>query len=127
MIKFKIFLANLILILPLVFASVAVVNAVDVTSEACKQAPSSPICNEKPPDTNPVVNTINTAASIIAILTGIAAVIMIILGGLSYIAAGGNAEQATAARRRIVNALIGLIVVALAWTATRFITDRVIQ
>jgi hypothetical protein len=125
--RFKIFAANLILILPILFASAAIVNAVDVTSEVCKQAPSSPICKQATPDTNPVVDTINAAANIIAALTGIAAVIMIILGGFSYVTAGGNAEQATSARRRIVGALIGLVVVALAWAATRFITDRVLQ
>lgn len=132
MIRLKIFIANILVALPLIFASVAVVKAAPTeTTEkifgACAQAPDSPACKGKTETDNPVVRTIRTAANIIASITGIAAVIIVMIGGLSYITAGGNAEQATNARRRIAGALIGLIVVALAWAATRFVTDRVVQ
>ncbi|HLG90752.1 MAG TPA: pilin [Candidatus Saccharimonadales bacterium] len=131
MISFKIFATNLILVIPLLFASVAVVNAQTDTTDkifgACAQAPDSPACKSKNTTENPVVRIINVAANIIALLTGIGAVIMIILGGFSYITAAGNAERATNARRRIIYSIVGLVVVALAWAATRFITDRVIQ
>jgi hypothetical protein len=139
MIRFKIFAANLIIFIPLLFASVAVVNAqTDTTNKlfgACEQAPNSPACIGKSTTGNPVVRVIRAAANIIALLTGIVAVIMIILGGFRYITAGGATPGQRAgdpsgvrdAKNMIMYAVIGLIVVALAWAITRFITDRVIQ
>ena len=129
--RIKVFAANLILAIPLLFVSFAAVNAQTDTTDkifsACAQAPNSPACQGKTATENPVVRIINVAAGIIAVLAGIAAVIMLILGGLSYITASGNAEKATNARRRIIYSIVGIVVVALAWAATRFITDRVIQ
>lgn len=129
--RIKFFAANLILVIPLLLVSFAAVNAQTDTTDkifgACAQAPDSPACKGKTATENPVVRIINVAASIIAVLAGIAAVIMLILGGLSYVTAGGNAEKATNARRRIIYSIAGIVVVALAWAATRFITDRVIQ
>jgi hypothetical protein len=139
MIRFKIFAANLIIFIPLLFASVAVVNAqTDTTNKlfgACAQAPNSPACAGKNTTGNPVVRVIRTAANIIALITGIVAVIMIILGGLKYITAGGGVpgqrsgdpSSVRDARNMIMYAIVGLVVVALAWAITRFITDRVIQ
>src|SRR5580765_7663076 len=80
---------------------------------ACDQAPSSPVCANtvKNNNKNQVVTVINEASAIIATLTGIGAVIVIIIGGFSFVTAGGNTEQATAARRRILSAVIGLVIV----------------
>jgi len=69
---------------------------------------------------------ISVAANIIASITGIGAVIMIVLGAFALATSGGNAEATKKARQRITGALIGLVVVALAWALVRLITDRVI-
>lgn len=82
--------------------------------------------SSNPNPENPAVHLINVAANIVAIITGIAAVIMIIIGGFSFVTAGGNAEAAANARRRILYSIVGLAVVALAWTLVRFVTDRLI-
>ena len=76
---------------------------------------------------NPAARLINSAANIIALLAGVAAVIMIIIAGFAYVSSGGNAEQTTNAKNRIINAVIGLVIIALAWTIVRLVTDRVIQ
>jgi hypothetical protein len=70
---------------------------------------------------------INKAANIIALVTSIGAVIMILIGGFFYVTAGGNAENAAKAKARIISAVIGLVVVALAWTIVRLVTDRIIK
>jgi hypothetical protein len=75
---------------------------------------------------NVVLRTINTAANIIAVVAGLIAVIMIIIAGFSYTTAGGNAEQTKTARNRILYAAVGLAIIALSWTITRFITDSVL-
>ncbi|KKU20149.1 MAG: hypothetical protein UX30_C0003G0024 [Candidatus Saccharibacteria bacterium GW2011_GWA2_46_10] len=51
-------------------------------------------------------------------IAGFAAVIMIMVAGIQYIAAQGNPEKAASARKGIYNALIGL---GIAFTATLFV------
>jgi len=60
---------------------------------------------------------IRSVARWIAILISIIAVIFIILGGVSYITAGGDEEKAKGAKNKIIYGLIGLGVAALAWGA----------
>jgi hypothetical protein len=54
-------------------------------------------------------------------LAGIAAVISIIIAGISYITAAGSTDKITAARKRIQNALIGLAIVLVASAVVSFI------
>jgi hypothetical protein len=111
------------------------VNALNPLTQACQgKAASSPACVQaKAQDTNntnPIAGPngiISKAANIIALIAGLGAVIMIILGGFAYVTSAGNAESVTKARQRILAATIGLLVVALSWSIVRFVTDRVIQ
>ncbi|MEX1058985.1 MAG: hypothetical protein WEC17_00925 [Candidatus Saccharimonadales bacterium] len=57
-------------------------------------------------------------------LAGFVAVIMIIIAGVSYIFASGNPEKAASARKRIYNALIGLIIALVATSFVAFIGNR---
>lgn len=98
--------------------------------DTCKgQAVNSATCKEnaKPDTENPIVSIIRTIANVIAVITGVAAIIMIILGAFNLITSGGNTETVGKGRRRIIYSLVGVVVVALAWTITRLITDRVLQ
>lgn len=54
-------------------------------------------------------------------LAGLVAVVMVILGAFRFITSQGNADNATAARKTVINALIGLVVVILATTVVNFI------
>ena len=132
--KAKILFACLMLIPALAFSTAPVaVAAFNPLGEACKgQAANSPACQQAKTQgtTDPIAGpygVINKAANIIALITGIGAVIMILIGGFFYVTAGGNAENAAKAKARILSALIGLVVVALAWTIVRLITDRVLR
>ncbi len=58
------------------------------------------------------------AASIIKVLMtflGIIAVALIIWGGFKWMTAGGNDEQVEEARKIIITAVIGLIIILAAW------------
>ena len=135
--RIRIFIASLLLTAPLFFASTNLVLAATQADQqvfgACNdpalkdQAQNSSVCKSQGTTSNPATHIINVAAAIVASLTGVGAVIMIIIGGFSYVTAGGSAEQAANARRRILYSVVALVVVALAWAVTRFITDRVIQ
>ena len=116
-------------------------NPLDQACNTNAETKKSPLCQQAQTQgtTNPVSGpggVINKAANIIALVVGIGAVIMILIGGFEFITAGGTGfkaapgagpTKAAKARARISSALIGLVVVALAWAIIRIITDRVIQ
>lgn len=52
---------------------------------------------------------------------GAIAVIYLIWGGISYVTAGGDQPKADAARLIIVNALIGVVIIALALVLVRWV------
>ena len=64
---------------------------------------------------------------ILLILAGLVVFIYLVIGGYQYATAGGNAEQATAARTTILNAIIGVVIVfasyaLVTWFMTRFVS-----
>ncbi len=70
-------------------------------------------------------DAIKLAINILSLVAGIAAVIMIIVGGLKYITSNGDAGNAASAKNTILYAIIGLVVVALAQIIVRFVLDKV--
>lgn len=86
----------------------------------------SPICADQGTATDPVNHILHVAANIVALLTGLAAVILIIISGISMITSAGKAESVANARKRIIGALVGLAIVALAWTIVTFLTNILI-
>ena len=58
-------------------------------------------------------------------LAGIVAVVSIVIAGVSYITAAGNADTITSARKRIVNSLIGLAIVLVASAVVGFIGNAI--
>ena len=72
---------------------------------------------------------IRNIITILLIVAGLIAFVYLIYGGYQYITAGGNAEQATAARTTILNSIIGLLVIfasyaVLVWVMGQFLTTR---
>lgn len=142
--KIRISIAGLLVWAPLLFAGGALVNAQPVkiiSPDVCDQAPTSEVCKAaKSQGTDDPISgsggIISTAANILAILGGVAAVIVIIVSGIIYVTAGGavtgqragdSPNRAKKAQAAMMGALIGLVVITLAWAITRFIVDRVIQ
>jgi hypothetical protein len=134
--RLRIFLAGLVALISIAAAPSAA--AYNPFGGVCKNAPQSPACqqnasqNNKP--TNPVVNIIHTAADLIAAVAGVAAVIVIIISGFQFVTAGGaspgqrsgDPNKIKSARAALTGAIIGLVVVVLAWTLVTFVTDRFI-
>ena len=88
---------------------------------------SSSICGDKGTTKNPVAHYIKVASSIVAVLTGVAAVIIIVIGGFTLVTSSGNAEAVASSRKRIVYALTGMVIVAFAWVIITFLTNRLIK
>lgn len=64
-----------------------------------------------------ITRTVNTLLFIV----GVAAVIMIIVGGLRYILSGGDPKNTTAAKDTILYASIGVVVALLAYAIVNFV------
>lgn len=107
---------------------------------ACKgEAAKSSTCVEaskQSKEVNPVAKLIGQAANLIALVAGFVAVFMIIVSGFRYVTAGGSAggqragdapNNAKKAQSTLVGAIIGLVIIALAWTIIRLVTDNVLK
>lgn len=123
MMRLKILLLLLLAVAGLVLFSEHALAAYDPLSEVCKNSPTSPACQPPAdPAENPVLHVINVAIGIMAFVGGVGAIIMIMLGAFFYATSSGNAENAAKARARITSGLIGLVVIAFAYTIIRFVT-----
>ncbi|MFH1088678.1 MAG: pilin [Patescibacteria group bacterium] len=81
----------------------------------------------------PVVNPVDTSVELITVLGNVAnwmfglagalAVLFLIYGGVTYIIGGAKAEET--AKKLIMNAIIGLVVIALAYVLAQLAIDLV--
>lgn len=55
---------------------------------------------------------VSNIINIILIVVGLVAVLYLILGGVTYVTAGGDAEKAGKGRTTITNAIIGIVIIA---------------
>ncbi|MDO8598690.1 MAG: pilin [bacterium] len=60
-------------------------------------------------------------------LTGIIFVILIIYGGFIWMQARGNTEDVQKAKKIIESAIIGIVIIALAFAITNFVIDRLTE
>lgn len=67
---------------------------------------------------------IREAITVISVIVGIVAVIMIIVGGFRFITSGGDSGRVTSARQTVLYGLIGLVIVALAQVIVRFVLNK---
>lgn len=74
-----------------------------------------------------ISDIVHSIVNILSAIVGVAAVIMIIFGGLRYITSGGNDTSVTSAKNTILYAIIGLIIVALAQIIVRFTLSKITQ
>lgn len=129
--RLHLLLASLLLLLCLAPAVpvLAVAGADDVFAKVCEDPEAkskSPACQTT--TTDPISGPngiIIRAARIVALVTGVVAVIIIVIGGFTYVTSGGESNKITAAKNMIVYAAIGLVVVALAQAIVAFIISRV--
>lgn len=66
-----------------------------------------------------VVNILNLVLGLLALI----AVIMVIIGGFTWLTAGGNEEKVDKAKKIISSAVIGMIIVLLAWAIVIYVAD----
>ena len=59
--------------------------------------------------------------NILSAIVGVAAVIMIIVGGFRYITSGGDANAVSGAKKTVIYAVVGLVLVAMAQFIVHFV------
>lgn len=67
---------------------------------------------------------ITTVLNLFYFVTGLVAVIVIIVAGMRYATSSGDAGKITASKNQILYAVVGLVIVASAFTITNFIIGR---
>ena len=104
----------------------------DIFTDACKNAEGkATVCVDRDilqaNRCNSIFGTcgiIGKVVNLISILVGVAAVFMMILGGLKYVASAGDPTQAAAARRTVLFAVVGVVITILAQGIIRFVFNR---
>lgn len=111
----------LITLLTLVFAQMVVfADAADeIKKGACEVAGN---CKTAPGKT--LNETIASVINILSLIGGILAVIFIIVSGFKYITSAGKQESVAGAKKTLVYAVIGLVVIALAQVIVRFVLSN---
>ncbi|OGY86200.1 MAG: hypothetical protein A2233_01035 [Candidatus Kerfeldbacteria bacterium RIFOXYA2_FULL_38_24] len=64
---------------------------------------------------------INVFLSLLALI----AVVLILVGGFQWMTAGGNDEKVGAAKKRLISALIGLVIIFAAWAIVLFAFSQI--
>lgn len=60
-------------------------------------------------------------------IAGMMAVLFVIVGGIRYITAHGNEEQAEAAKKTLTHAIVGIVIIILAFVIIRVISNALIK
>ncbi len=74
-----------------------------------------------------VTGIIRAVVTILSIVIGIAAVIMVLLGGFKYTTSGGDANRISSAKNTLVYALVGLVIAALAQVLVHFVIGQAVK
>lgn len=120
--QIKIILAAVVLLIA-VFSPVRVLAA-DLGQTACEGANlagTNVNCADGQLSDNSMGDIVKKIINILSIVVGVAAVVMIIIGGFRYIISGGDSTGVTGAKNTIMYAIIGLIIVLFAQVIVRFV------
>ena len=77
-----------------------------------------------PGEENRLNNLIAAIINLLSIVIGIVAVVMIIVNGLRFITSGGDSNAVGNAKRGLLYAIIGLVIVVFAQFIVRFVLNR---
>jgi len=72
-----------------------------------------------------ISSLIASAIGILSFIVGVAAVIVLIIGGLKYITSAGDSNSVASAKSTVLYAVIGLVIAILAQGIVQFVLNRV--
>lgn len=121
--KLSLFIASTVILFGFA-APVAVYAASDNAQAACEGLALTGSGCDSSGGGKSIDDTIKLVINVLSLIVGVAAVIMIIIGGLKYILSQGEGSNTASAKNTIMYALIGLVIVALAQIIVRFVLSR---
>lgn len=83
--------------------------------DGCENVTDSVICDSHDDKDEDVNNFVGNLMDVLIWIVGVAAVIMIIVGGVKYITSGGDANKLTSAKNTILYSVVGLVVALFAY------------
>jgi hypothetical protein len=102
------------------FLPVTTVGAIDPLAGACADSPDSEICKSSGAADDP--NTlIATIVNTLLFVVGALAVVMIIVAGIMYTTASGDASRITKAKNTLTYSIVGLLVSFLAFAIVNWV------
>lgn len=75
------------------------------------------------PTSTTISGLVTTIGTWITYIAGVAAFIYLVYSGILYISAAGNPDQAKKGQQGIINAVIGIIIVVLAFTIIKVVSN----
>lgn len=70
-------------------------------------------------------STVNFFLNLLVGIAGTIFIVMLIVGGFQYMTSAGNEEAAEKAKKTLINAIIGIVIVSISWVAGSFILEKV--
>lgn len=64
---------------------------------------------------------IQNVIQVLLFIVGVAAVVMLIIGGIRYIVSSGDQQAVAGAKNTIIYSIVGLVVAVLAWVAVDWV------
>lgn len=125
--RLRLFLAALAIVCSFLPA-VPALAATDVFQGACSGTGSSnsAACQAKGDDPLTGPNGIITRATrLVGYITGVAAIIIMIVGGFMYVTSDGDSSKISNAKNTVIYAFVGLIIVIAAQAIIVFILSRI--
>ncbi|MFA5300989.1 MAG: hypothetical protein WC389_22580 [Lutibacter sp.] len=74
---------------------------------------------------NSVSNIVGTIFTIVIAASGIIFIILFLVGGIQYLSSAGNEEATGKAKKLLIDAIIGLVIVLAIWALGRWILVQV--
>lgn len=69
-------------------------------------------------------DTLGTILTVVFVILGALAFLMIVIAGFRMVVSGGNPEKVAEARKQIIYALVGLVIAIMAATIVNFVISR---
>ena len=116
-----------ILLIPLTIGLTAQASAADVFPACDGVAKNTEVCKNiahSDSSKNPIITILKVTITIFSAIIGIAAVIVIVVSGLSFMTANGDAQAIARARGSIIYALIGIVIAAFAQVFVTFVLNK---
>ena len=112
----------------LTFLATGIAGAVTARGAACESAGGSwdgRTCTDGTGGTS-VNDALAFALNLLSAIAGIIATIAIIVSGIKFMTSGGDPQSTVGARRTLIFAIVGLMIIVLSQLMVRFVLSRII-